>query len=133
MGAVPWIALLLAAQALTGCSSDGRCEVEGTVAYAGQPLAVGTITFLPTTESGNKCGSRIENGHYKVESKVGPMPGPQRVEIHWLKPTGKKYKNEFGEEFDVTTEGLPEKYHTNSILTATINAGTNVLNFDLEK
>ena len=128
-----WTVLFLGTVALTGCESGGRTGVKGTVTYAGQPLAVGTITFVPTGEKGIKCGGRIENGQYQIEPPFGPMPGPHRVEIHWTKPTGKKYKNEFGEVFDVTREGLPDKHHKQSTLTATIHAGMNVLDFNLEK
>jgi len=128
-----WTVLFLGTVALTGCESGGRTGVKGTVTYAGQPLAVGTITFVPTGEKGIKCGGRIENGQYQIEPPFGPMPGPHRVEIRWTKPTGKKYKNEFGEVFDVTREGLPDKHHKQSTLTATIHAGMNVLDFNLEK
>jgi hypothetical protein len=131
-----WInlaALLLAAAGMFGCSSGGRVGVEGRVTYAGEPLAVASITFLPTSEKGIKSGGLIENGTYKVEAKFGPMPGPHRVEIRWAKPTGKKYKNEFGEELDVRREGLPDKYHTNSTLTADIKSGNNVIDFHLAK
>jgi hypothetical protein len=47
--------------------------------------------------------------------------------------SGKKYRNEFREEFDVTREGLPDKDHANSALTATIKPGANVIDFDLEE
>ena len=98
--------------------------MKGTVTYNGPPLAVGTITFVPTGKKGIKCGERIENGHYQIDPPFRPMPGPHRVEIRSDKPTGKKYKNEFGEVFDVTREGLPDKYHswkkTVSPLTAAI-------------
>jgi len=133
MQRVRWTALLIGMALLTGCSSDGRTGVEGTVTYDGQPIPVGTITFLPVGEGGIKCGGRIENGHYEVEPRFGPMPGPHRVEIHWAQPTGKTYKNEFGEVFDVTREGLPDKYHSQSTLTATIKRGGNVIDFSLEK
>jgi hypothetical protein len=53
------------------------------------------------------------------------------VEIRWAKPTGETYKNAFGEVFDVTQEGLPDKYNSNSILTATIKSGANVIDFHL--
>jgi len=33
----------------------------------------------------------------------------------------------------VTREGLPDKHHKQSTLTATIHAGMNVLDFNLEK
>jgi len=125
--------LLLAAAVVLGCSSGSRTGVQGTVTYGGQPLAVGTITFIPTAEQEIKCGGLIENGAYKVEPEFGPSPGPHRVEIRWAKPTGKKSKNEFGEELDIRQEGLPDKYHANSTLTADIKSGDNVLNFALEK
>jgi hypothetical protein len=127
------LVLLLGAAALPGCSSEGRSGVQGTVTYDGQPIPVGTITLLPTGEKGIKCGGRIENGHYQIEPRFGPMPGPHRVEIRWAKPTGKKYKNAFGEVFDVTSEGLPDKYHAHSRLTAMIKSGANVLNLSLAK
>ena len=126
-------ALLLGVGGLLGCSSDNRVGVEGTVTYDGQPIPLGSITFLPLGEGGIKSGDRIVNGVYKVEPRFGPMPGPHRVEIRWNKPTGKKYKNEFGEELDRTQEGLPGKYHTNSILTAEIKPGKNIIDFHLEK
>jgi hypothetical protein len=122
----------IVALCLGGCSSSARTGVEGTVTFAGEAIAVGTITFVPIGEKGIKCGARIEKGRYHVEPQFGPVPGPHRVEIRWARPTGKKYKNEYGEVFDVTEEGLPGKYHEKSILTATIKSGKNVINFDLE-
>ena len=38
-----------------------------------------------------------------------------------------------GEEIQVRQEGLPEKYHNQSMLTAEIKAGKNVIDFALEK
>jgi hypothetical protein len=125
--------VLLCAVGLLGCSSDGRAGVEGKVTYGGEPIGVGTITFIPKAENGIKCGGLIENGAYRVEPKIGPEPGPHRVEIRWAKPTGQKFKNEFGEELERRQEGLPEKYHANSTLTAEIKAGENVVDFTLEK
>ena len=127
------MAALVAASGVPGCSSGGRVGVEGKVTYAGEPLHFASITFLPMDEKGIKAGGLIENGTYKVEAKFGPMPGPHRVEIRWAKPTGKRYKNEFGEELDVRREGHPDKYHANSTLTADIKSGNNVIDFNLEK
>jgi hypothetical protein len=127
------VSALLIAVVAQGCSSESRSGVTGSVTYLGEPIAVGTITFLPKTENGIKCGALIDQGKYTVEPKVGPQPGTHRVEIRWAKSTGKKNKNEFGEEIDVRHEGLPEKYHTNSTLTADIKPGANVINFQLEK
>ena len=115
-----------------GCSSSTNAAVEGKVSYGGEPIDVGTITFIPQSSAGIKTGGLIENGAYIVESKVGPAPGPHRVEIRWAKPTGKKSKNEFGEDIQKRQEGLPEKYHAQSTLTADIKAG-NVVDFALDK
>jgi hypothetical protein len=131
-----WIvlaALLLAAPGVLGCSSEGRVGVGGRVTYAGEPLPLGSITFIPTSEKGIRGGGLIVNGAYTVEPTFGLLPGPHRVEIRWAKATGKKYKNEFGEEIDVRQEGLPAKYHANSTLTADIKSRGNEIDFHLEK
>ena len=133
MRSVICYALLLGAVSLTGCSFESRASVEGRVTYAGKPLDVATITFLPTSEEGIKCGGIIENSQYKIESKFGPKPGPHRVEIRWAKPTGKKSRNEFGEEIENRKEGLPEKYHVGSSLKADIKLGKNIVDFQLEE
>jgi hypothetical protein len=125
--------VVLLGAAVFGCSGDRRVGVEGTVTYAGEPIAVGSITFLPTGEKGIKAGGLITDGRYKLEPQFGLNPGPHSVEIRWNKPTGKKYRNEFGEQFDQRAEGLPAKYHTNSTLTADIQAGHNVIDFHLAK
>lgn len=125
--------LLLLAVSMPGCSFETRASVEGKVTYGGKPLDVATITFLPASEEGTKCGGIIENAQYKIEPKFGPKPGPHRVEIRWAKPTGKKSRNEFGEELEVRKEGLPDKYHANSTLTAEIKSGKNEINFQLEE
>jgi len=128
------LAPLLAFEAVTaGCSSSGAAAVEGKVSYGGEPIDVGTITFLPQAESAVKTGGLIDKGVYRVDAKIGPSPGPHRVEIRWAKGTGKKSKNEFGEEIERRQEGLPEKYHAQSMLTAEIKPGKNVIDFELEK
>jgi hypothetical protein len=124
---------LLTAALTAGCSGAKRVAVEGMITYDGMPIPIGTITFVPTFENGIKAGGRIENGHYELAADYGLFPGPHKVEIRWAKPTGKKYKNEFGEEFDRTQEGLPDKYHSHTTLTADIKPGVNRVDFNLEK
>jgi hypothetical protein len=116
-----------------GCSSSGAAAVEGKVSYGGEPIDVGSIAFIPTGETGIKSGGLIEKGTYKIDPKTGPAPGKHRVEISWKKSTGKKSKNEYGEEIERRQEGLPEKYHAQSTLTADIKPGKNVIDFPLEK
>jgi hypothetical protein len=125
--------LLAVILCVVGCSKDGGVALEGKVSYGGEPIDVGTITFIPTGGSGIKSGGLIEGGSYKVDPKVGPGPGAHRVEIRWAKLTGKKTKNEFGEEIQTRQEGLPEKFHVQSTLTTEIKPGKNVIDFALEK
>jgi len=103
------------------------------VTYDGQPIGVGRIVFLPENPKAIKRGGRFENGHYKLVPPEGPPPGKHTVEIHWLKPTGKTKRNEFNEEQPVLEEGLPDKYHSDTTLTATIKPGKKVVDFRLEK
>src|SRR5687768_16985261 len=97
-------ALVTLAAGSAGCSSSGAAAVEGKVSYGGEPIDVGTITCLPQSSAGVKTGGLIESGVYIVEAKVGPAPGLHRVEIRWAKPTGKKFKNEFGEDIQKRQE-----------------------------
>jgi hypothetical protein len=115
-----------------GCPS-GQTSVEGDVTYDGQPIAIGRILFVPEETDAMKRGGRFENGHYKLEPPEGPPPGKHRVEIHWLKPTGQTRRNEFNEVLPVLEEGLPDKYHQDSTLTATLKPGKNVVDFRLNK
>src|SRR5262245_8382688 len=129
---LPAVLIVFAALA-AGCSSSTTAAVQGKVSYGGEPIDVGTITFIPKSEGGIKTGGLIDNGAYSVEAKVGPAPGTHLVEIRWARPTGKKSKNEFCEEIQIRQEGLREKYHNQSTLTAEIKAGKNVIDFALEK
>jgi hypothetical protein len=125
--------VLILALSAAGCSSGDRVGIEGRVTYEGEPLSQGSITFLPESDKGVKSGAPIVNGEYQVEQKFGPMPGPHRVEIHWAKGTGQKFKNEFGELLEIRKEGLPDRYHTKSTLNAVLKRGDNVVDFDLKK
>jgi hypothetical protein len=89
---------------------------------------------VPEDSKAVKRGGRFEKGYFKLEGpEEGPPAGKHRVEINWLKPTGQTYRNEFGEELPRLQEGLPDKYHKDSVLTATLKRGKNVVNFHLEK
>jgi hypothetical protein len=127
------VLLWLAAISLTGGCNSGQTSVEGDVTYDGQPIGIGRILFVPEDPKAIKRGGRFEGGHYQLEPPEGPPPGNHRVEINWLKPTGKTYRNEFNDELSRLEEGLPDKYHKQSTLKATIKPGKNVVDFRLEK
>ena len=87
------MAILGLVSCVAGCSKEGGAALEGKVSYEGEPIDVGTITFLPASGSGIKGGGLIENGSYQVDPKLGLGTGPHRVEIHWTKGTGKKFRS----------------------------------------
>lgn len=126
--------MLLAAVALglSGCGATPT-NVAGKVTVNGQPMAVGTIAFVPTAPPAVKVGGQIRDGAYDIPAARGIAPGAYRVEIRWDKPTGKKIKSqESGEEQPEYAEGLPPKFHAQSELTAELKRGPNQVDFDLK-
>jgi hypothetical protein len=124
--AAPLLLLWLAA----GCDSgDGlnRQPISGTVTLDGQPLATGTIHFIPSSnEAGTEVSATISGGKYWFSKSTGPVPGPFKVEISsadapkFEPPAGKTP----GEVLPPhATEKVPEKYNFKSTLTTTIKSG----------
>jgi len=121
--------------ALAGCGSSGP-NVEGTVTYDGEPIEMGTITFLPAGASKSAPGgAQIVAGKYKIPGETAPKPGAYRVEIIGKKKTGQKipFPGDEGQFMDETILFVPEKYNLSSTLTAEIKSGKNVIDFALEK
>ncbi len=105
----------------TGAYKDQRFAVKGTVTLDGKPLESGSVSFIATTEGQRPAGGAITAGKFDVPEGQGPNAGKYRVEIRAPKPTGKKIKDsDTGEMIDVMEELLPPRYHTKSILTATV-------------
>jgi hypothetical protein len=125
----------------TGCGKE-RMPVEGTVTVNGQPLDVGGIDYISMEPDGSsfRCGGPIENGKYIIPADRGVYPGRYRVEIKWMKPTGKKETVSEGPaddgkekkwEFVERKQALPAKYNERSELTADITSSENVVDFNL--
>ncbi|MFM1904584.1 MAG: hypothetical protein RLZZ440_2484 [Planctomycetota bacterium] len=74
------IALVCAAVIAIGCGSSGpvRYDVSGTVTFDGQPVPVGTITFVPVSGNTGPGGSAgIEGGRFDTAATgKGPTGGP---------------------------------------------------------
>jgi hypothetical protein len=73
------LALLLGL--IPGCGS-GSASVSGEVTYNAEPVAKGSITFLPADGKGASAGSPIEDGHFAVDNLA---PGPKVVKIEAVK------------------------------------------------
>jgi hypothetical protein len=128
-----WCCLFLV---LAGCGSQSykgpkRYPLTGKVSYDGQPIDWGSISFLPKSGEQRVSGGLIENGQYSVSEEQGANAGEHRVEIRWLKLTGKKYRDrDSGEMVDERKEALPPRFHADSTLTAEV--GKNQTNFDFD-
>jgi hypothetical protein len=123
---------------LAGCGSskysgEKRYPLAGEVTFEGQAIDVGSISFIPENDKGRASGGVITDGKYDVPEEKGANAGKYRVEIHWLKRTGKKLKDpESGEMYDERREALPAKVQTNSELTVEVPLPDNRHDFKLK-
>jgi hypothetical protein len=140
MNCLPIVMGVVACVALAGCgrreyTGQQRFAVSGKVTVDGQPMGMGVISFLPQGDGGGRVsGGPIAAGIYEIPEAKGPNTGLYRVEIHWNKLTGRKIPNPMdrGEQIDEMMEGLPDKYHEDSELTAEVSAEQTTFDFDLK-
>lgn len=133
------LAAVLVCVLVAGCgrreyTGERRHAISGSVKADGQPIGMGVISFVPQGEGGRICGGPIRDGTYSVAEPMGATPGKYRVEIHWNKPTGKKIRNPMDrdEMIDEMMEGMPDRYHKSSELTAEVSAKQTKFDFDLK-
>ncbi len=124
-------AFLLLLPLLAGCGTDGPelAPVEGTVKLDGQPVAEALIMFTPVA-GGRPAGGRTDAaGHYELtysRDAAGAMTGEHTVTISTFR----------AKDPESGTPGAPELvpavYNTKTELKKTVEAGGNVIDFDLE-
>ena len=115
-----WLALALLGLVLGGC---GEREVPrgrgfGSLSVGGTALAEGRIRFFPLGE-GIGSDSEIVAGKYEIPADRGLSAGRYRVEVSFLKATGKKvpnYDGEPGAMMDEIIETISPRYNRNSEL-----------------
>ena len=123
---------------LFGCGKDyvgdQRFPLEGTATFGGEPIDVGSITLIPNDASATSpSGGVIQDGKYTIVEAKGPNAGSYKVQISWLKKTGKKLTDpDSGELYDERVEGLPPKFHKNTELIVEFPAPENKHDFDLQ-
>ena len=116
---------------VAGCGG-GKTTAQGTVTYDGTAIPVGSVMFLPKATGGQKIGARIYDGKYEVEPKFELAPGQYHVVITWDKGTG-KFVGAGDDKREITAEGLPGKYNSQTTLTADLKPGPNTVDFKLAK
>ncbi len=124
--------LCLLCVGMVGCSrnSDGKIAVTGNVTFQGEPVELGSITFMPVDGTGTTNGGEIVNGHFEVRVS----PGEQAVQIYANRPDPKRKLSKEMEERGVdppTEQYIPEKYNRKSTLRVTISKENKQSDFDL--
>ncbi len=131
--------LVLSLGLCAGCNS-GTVEtgsVAGSVTMDGAPVAGARVVFTP--EQGRRSvGATDREGKYELaftEDQKGAVLGTHSVSIEW---TGEDAdEDEMAEAVDAEPGGglkeveIPAKYNTATTLTAQVDAGSNVRDFDL--
>jgi len=117
---------------LAGCTAEKTASIYGKVTLDNEPVASGSIVFLPSSGPGKKAAAAIENGLYSIAAADKLPPGSYRVEISWRKPTGRQIPSaDPGIMTDERREAVPARYNTESTLTADITTGDVEKNFEL--
>jgi hypothetical protein len=113
---------------------EQRFALTGKVTASGEPIGMGIISFLPQGKEGRVSGGEIKEGIYSIPEPKGPTAGTYRVEIRWTKLTGKKSPDPLDPTIMIehVAEGLPDKYHKNSTLTADVGPEKTTFDFNLE-
>jgi hypothetical protein len=131
--------LLLAVFLLGFCGCQPAPSVTGTINVDGQPLARGSIDFVPVDDKGAIAdgrgtggGATIQEGTYQIDK--GLTPGRYRVEIQAIRKTTRKVLNPLlpAEYIDEEVAVVPPKYNEQSSLFRELSAGSNQIDFDLE-
>lgn len=131
--------LMATVVAAAGCGgpSDGlpRQAISGSVTLDGQPVAVGSITFIPMGFDGPPVGASIQDGAYSISAQNGPVPGIHRVAIYRRMPTGKTTTDpdDPGVVVEEQFETIPDAYNSRSDLKAEVKAGgSNRFDYELK-
>lgn len=120
---------LLAFLTFIGCSDSGRTAVEGSVLIDGQPLSMGSITFIPDAGNGGpSAGGAIVDGKFQIPAKYGPLQGKYRIKVFADRETGRKVIDpSFGE----IAERKQIKFVRDEELSAEVGESDNVFSFAL--
>jgi hypothetical protein len=114
---------------LSGCSKSEH-PVRGVVQVDGEPLAKGSISFVPVDGEGTVGGSPIREGQYSIDK--GLPVGSYRVAIRGTrKVPGRKVINPLipNEFMDDEVEVIPPEYNEKSTLIREVRVGANTFDF----
>jgi len=126
------ISLLVALGACceSGCAGGTKAKLHGKVALDGQPIATGSISFVPVDGKGRTTDAAIQDGQYTAEVPLGS----QRVEIRARKVVGtrKLYDTPDSPTREVFEETIPAQFNSRSKLTQDVKPGDHQVDFELK-
>jgi hypothetical protein len=128
----PFLLVVLSAILATGCSSDPRLAVSGTVKFKGQPLDQGRIEFHPPGGKGTQSGDVIQNGSYSIPREKGLLPATYEVRIFSYDEKGPKIEAIPGAPGLGFKERISKKYNTESTLKAEVKSGNTTFDFSVD-
>jgi len=129
------------ALAAPGCGGGGgdnlpRQEVTGTVTLNGQPLAQGTLQFMPMSqEQGTLAGAEVKDGKFTIGRDKGPVPGGYKVMIFSSGGAAPVSTDAMpGQAPPPPKELIPPQYNATTTLNVEVKAeGPNTFDFPLKK
>lgn len=129
------IALITAGLTLSGCDSGPQMgRVSGKITYKDQPVPKGTVTLIPVDPKGrNATGNIMSDGTYAVQTENpndGALVGEYLVAIT---SRDEELLDYIPKKRTAPKRHIPEKYESpqSSGLKATVNPGSNTINFTL--
>jgi len=116
---------------LPGCGGGpSLANVSGEVRVDGVLLEKGVITFVPAEGRGQPVTGDIVNGKYHVRTSVGKnivmISAPVVIDKRKDAPT------DDANWLEITTESLPDEYHSKTTLSFEVQSGRNTKDWDLK-
>jgi hypothetical protein len=121
----------------SGCSDRNlrHAAISGEVKLDGRPLEDGSIIFTPIDGAqGKVAGGPIKNGRYQLLRQKGPTVGPNSVEIHGSRKTGKPARpsrNPLEQGAEEYEEAVAPRFNSASTLRFEVKPGENTANFEV--
>lgn len=120
----------LALCCLAGCGDTGNTAlVSGAVTLDGEPLATGTLLFVPLDGAVGTAGAEIKDGRYSARMPIATM----KVSISAPRVVGTKkiYDTPESPEMEIVEEALPARYNDQTELLLEVKPGSNHHDFAL--
>jgi hypothetical protein len=121
--------LVIACVLLAGCEGSKFADVAGTVTLDGEPIADGSITFIPSDGQTPTAGGKIKDGKYAASVPIGTM----KVAISYPKVSGTKklYDTPDSPVGYLYKEAVPARYNEQTELVLEVKAGRNTKDWEL--